>query len=147
MRWVWATLVDTAVGMYRRFVADLCADAAAGYYADQLAIARLLGIPEALLPPTWGAFEGWFAGVLASDELTVDDRAREIADAVLSPPGNTANARLMRLLAAALLPEPLRAAFGLDWGAEKAQRFGSLVESVRGLRGRPGAVDGSSNPR
>jgi uncharacterized protein (DUF2236 family) len=133
--------------MYRGFVADLPADEASDYYADQLGIARLLGIPEALLPPTWADFESWFAATVAGDGLVVNEETREIAAAVLKPPGGTANAKLMRILSAALLPERLRAAYGLDWGAEKAARFAALVGSVRGLRGRPGALDGGFDPR
>ena len=47
MCWVWATLVDTAIAVYARFVAPLDAEALADYYADQVRMARLLGMPAA----------------------------------------------------------------------------------------------------
>jgi len=141
-RWVWASLVDSAVAIYECFVADLEPAALEAYYRDHCAIARLLGIPAERLPPDWPGFRAFFDRTVDGDELVVDDRAREIAAAVLAPPAGTANAKLVRILTAALLPEPLRSAYGLDWGPEKERRFESLVASVRRLRGRdPGATD------
>ncbi len=71
MRWVWATLVDTALVVYQRFVAPLDDAGLAAYYADQCVMARVLGIPAALVPPTWSEFHDYFEGVVASDVLTV----------------------------------------------------------------------------
>jgi uncharacterized protein (DUF2236 family) len=146
MRWVWATLVDTAVTMYRHFVAELAAAELAAYYSDHRSIARLLGIPEAILPPTWPEFEGWFAATVAGDVLAVDDRAREIADAVLGSSLPTADAKAIRILTTGLLPEHLRRAFGLDWNPEKEARFAGLIGSVRGLRRSENAVDAEPDP-
>jgi uncharacterized protein (DUF2236 family) len=141
MRWVWATLVDTAVAVYRLFVGDLSDDALDAYYTDHTGVARLLGIPGAILPASWPEFERWFESVIDGEELAVDDRAREIADAVLHAPLPEANTKAVRILTTALLPERLREAFGLDWNDAKAERFAALVRSVRGLRRQGGAVD------
>jgi uncharacterized protein (DUF2236 family) len=137
-RWVWASLVDSAVAIYLCFVDDLAPAALDDYYRDHCAIARLLGIPADLLPPDWRGFRAFFERTVEGGELVVDARAREIAAAVLAPPLGSANAKLVRILTAALLPEPLRSAYGLDWGPEKARKFEALVESVRQLRGRSG---------
>jgi len=147
MRWVWATLVDTAVVVYRHFVAELSAEALEGYYADQAGVARLLGIPGEILPADWPDFERWFESMIDGGELAVDDRAREIAAAVLHGPLPEANARAVRILTTALLPERLREAFGLDWNAARAERFAALVRSVRRLRDPAGAVDGGPERR
>lgn len=142
-RWVWATLVDSAVAIYECFVGDLAPAALDAYYHDHCAVARLLGVPAELLPADWPDFRAFFDRTVASDELVVDERARDIAAGVLDPPLGTANAKLLRILTAALLPEPLRVAYRLDWGPEKQRRFEALVESVRGLRGRePGVAGG-----
>ena len=45
--WVWATLVDTAIAVYRDFVAPLEGEALAEYHRDQRALALLLGAPAA----------------------------------------------------------------------------------------------------
>jgi len=135
MRWVWATLVDTALRMYRTFVREPSAAAVAAYYDDYCAIARLLGVPAATLPATWDGFAEYFAEMLAGDALAVDATARQIAAAVLDPPAGRADARAARAITLALLPVRLRDAYGLRWDERKQARFEALVESVRGLRG------------
>jgi uncharacterized protein (DUF2236 family) len=79
MLWVWATLVDTGLAIYERFVEGLDADARRAYYADHRSVARVLGVPGALVPPSWEAFRSWFDGMLESDALAVTPAAREIA--------------------------------------------------------------------
>jgi len=143
-RWVWATLVAPAVMLYRRFVSDLPPDALAAYYADQCAIARLLGIPADVLPADWPTFEAWFAATLDGDDLCVDDRAREIARAVLDGPLPESDARAVRLFTTALLPERLREAFALEWGPERRAQFAGLEAGVRALRD---GVDARAEPR
>jgi uncharacterized protein (DUF2236 family) len=140
MRWVWATLVDTALAVYRRFVAPLDAAALESYYTDQCSVARLLGIPAGLVPPDFAAFDRYFETMLDSDALTVTPTAREIAEAVLAVPGGGR----VRLVTAGLLPPHLREAFGLAWDAGRAARLASLTASVRALRP---ALDGDRHAR
>jgi len=84
--------------------------------------------------------------MLGGEELAVDDRAREIAHAVLHAPMSDANAKAVRILTAALLPENLRSAFRLEWNDAKAERFEALIRSVRGLRADTGTVDAGRDP-
>jgi uncharacterized protein (DUF2236 family) len=132
--WVWATLVDTALCGYGTFVAPLSEEACEGYYAEQCAIARLLGAPADALPPNHAAFRAWFDGCVAGDTLFVTPVAREIADAVLTPPPGLADAAQVRLITAALLPARLRDDFGLRFDAKEGARFDALLRSVRRLR-------------
>jgi uncharacterized protein (DUF2236 family) len=127
MRWVWATLVDTALVVYQRFVAPLDD-------AD-------------LVPPTWSEFHGYFEGVVASDVLTVTPTAREIGEVVLNPPGGVVGGSRMRLITAGLLPARLRDAFGLSWDAESAARLEALTASVRALRSARPPLDGAREAR
>ena len=145
MRWVWATLVDTSLAVTERFVAPLAPEALEAYYADQRALARLLGIPDRVLPRGWSAFRAWFDGMLAGDELCVGDDARAIAAVVLDPPLRTPGRGLLRVVTAGLLPQRWRDAFGLPWDAQREARFASLAASARALR--PGALDGSREDR
>jgi uncharacterized protein (DUF2236 family) len=135
VRWVWATLVDTSLLVYELFVAALAPDAREAYYAGQRVLARLLGVPAEAVPPTLADFRAWFDGMVASDVLSVGAQGRDIADAVLDPPGGTADAATVRLLTAALLPPRLRAGFALAWDASHEARFTALRASVRRLRG------------
>jgi uncharacterized protein (DUF2236 family) len=132
--WVWATLVDTALCAYQAFVGPLSEEACESYYAEQRAIARLLGAPPESLPQDYAAFRTWFDGCVDGDTLFVTPVAREIADAVLTPPPGLADAAQVRLITAALLPERLRDAFGLRFEAKQRARFDSLLRSVRSLR-------------
>ena len=139
MLWVWATLVDTAVAVYERFVEALDADARRAYYADHRSVVRVLGVPDALVPPSWEAFRSWFDGMLASDALAVTPAAREIAAGVLAPAAAISDARRLRLITVGLLPPHLREAFGLAWDDASAAKLDALSASVRGLR-RPAAA-------
>jgi uncharacterized protein (DUF2236 family) len=130
MFWVWATLVDTAAAMYERFVEPLAPEALDAYYADHRVVARILGVPEALVPATWPGFRAGFDAILDSDTLEVTPEAREIADAVLGVPGLGP----ARLVTAGLLPPRLRDAFGLSWSDENERALEDLSTSVRGLR-------------
>lgn len=139
MRWVWATLVDTAVEVYGLFVADLPPAVLETYYAQQRRVAALLGIPLADLPADWSAFRSSFDALLASDTLEVTPEARAIADAVLARVGRGP----ARAITVALLPPRLRDAFGLRWDAARAERFRALVEAVRSQRR---TVDAAGDP-
>jgi uncharacterized protein (DUF2236 family) len=139
MLWVWATLVDTAVLIYETFVGELDGDARRAYYADHRSVVRVLGVPDALVPPDWDAFRAWFDAVLESDTLAVTPAAREIATGVLEPAAAISDARKLRLITSGLLPPRLREAFGLAWDEVSAARLAALSASVRGLR-RPAAA-------
>jgi uncharacterized protein (DUF2236 family) len=133
VRWVWATLVDAALRVSECFVAPLPAEAREGYYAEQCGIARLLGVPRELVPPSHAAFAAWLERSVA-ESLQVTPLAREIAQAVLSPPAGLADGGRVRLITAALLPPSLREAYGLRYEAPQRARFEALVASVRRLR-------------
>jgi uncharacterized protein (DUF2236 family) len=134
MLWVWATLVDTALVVYQRFVALLDAAALDAYLAEQSVVARVLGIPASRVPASHADFRRYFDAMLEGDTLCVTPTAREIADAVLAAPGRLAGASQLRSLTAALLPARLREAFGLSWDETRAQRIEALTASVRALR-------------
>ncbi len=141
MLWVWATLADTALVVYQRFVAPLDAAALDAYQAEQRVVACVLGIPGERVPGCHADFRRYFDAMLEGDSLCVTPIAREIADAVLAAPGRLAGAGVMRSLSAGLLPARLRAAFGLAWDETRAKRIEALTASVRALRrDRPDAA-------
>lgn len=146
VRWVWATLADTSRVLYEHFADPLDAAVREAWYADQRLMAALLGVPALLIPADFAAFTAYFEGMLGGDELSVTDEAREIAAAVLDAPTG-ADAELVRVLTAGLLPPHLRDAFGLAWDAERAARLEALAASVRALRPRHEAVDAPPQSR
>ncbi len=142
--WVWATLVDTALAVYRDFVGPLDVFALAEYHRDQRALALLLGAPADRTPGDPDSFRRWFDDMIAGDTLTVGAAARAIARAVLGSPGVARGP--VRLITAALLPERLRRDFGIAWDDDRQRRYQQLVAGVRALRpARP--VDAHSECR
>ena len=130
--WVWATLVDTAIAVYRDFVGPLDGAALAEYHRDQRALALLLGAPADRTPGDPVSFRHWFDGVIAADALTVGPAARDIARAVLSSPG--VDCGPVPLITVALLPPRLRRDFGLAWDGDRERRYRELAAGVRALR-------------
>ena len=85
--WVHATLVESTIVAYDRWIEPLsCADQAR-YYAETLPVGRAFGIPASLLPPDLDAFEAYLESMLApGGPIEVGDLARELADSILHPP-------------------------------------------------------------
>src|SRR5262249_19655280 len=109
--WVHATLVDSALVAYERFVGPLTPRERAAYWAPSKTMARLLGVPDAMLPRTFAAFRRYVATMVTGDELTVGRDAREAAAAILRPPvpvGVTELFRLTRFVTVGLLPPVVR---------------------------------------
>jgi len=116
LMWVHATLVDTALRVYARFLRPLSGKDAERYYQDSIVVAEVLGVPRHLQPDNLVAFNRYVRHMVGT--LQVTDTARQLADAVLHPrlpfvaePGMA----FARELTAGLLPRPLRQQFGLGW--------------------------------
>jgi uncharacterized protein (DUF2236 family) len=120
LRWVYATLVESAVLAYE-WVLPLGAEEREAYYRQSKTVAALFGIPAAALPADWAAFIAYTSDLMTrSGTLGVSPAARSLAQAVLSGAGSRIRPpRWYRALTAAWIPQPLRDAFGLatDEGA------------------------------
>jgi uncharacterized protein (DUF2236 family) len=132
--WVYATLIDTVVTTTERVRGRLEPALKEAYYRDSWAFARLFGIPDALIPPDWAAFERYVDGMLASPVLTVAPPAREMARFLFGRgPGQrpTRLAGLAEALSAAMLPARLRDAFELPWGWRERALAGTVLGAAR----------------
>jgi uncharacterized protein (DUF2236 family) len=117
--WVHATLIDSALTTYSAFVRPLLDAEREAYYQEAKLVGSLLGLGGAGYPPRYTEFAGYLAGMLAGDELRVDERARDLAEVVLRPPLRRVPVAVYRPLSAitaGLLPERLRQAYGIPWG-------------------------------
>lgn len=136
--WVHATLVDTSLLTYERFVAPLTPEERSSYYADTRLLAQLLDIPDQSLPSSLPEFRRYVANMLTGDRLTVDNTGRRLAWDVLHPRGvglvPSASASLLRFVTAGLLPPRLRWAFGLKWGPGRQILLDALRRTTRLLR-------------
>ncbi|HET9782909.1 MAG TPA: oxygenase MpaB family protein [Candidatus Dormibacteraeota bacterium] len=123
--WVHATLVDSALTTYERFVHPLPARQREDFYQQMNQTAELLGVPHAKFPPTFKAFRDYVDEMIAT-ELRVGDAALELSRLVLRPkvmriPG--AMFMPLELITTGLLPASLREQYRLSWGRVHARMF------------------------
>ena len=118
LRWVYATVVESAVLAYNSVLPPLTAAEREQYYAESKTLAGLFGIPISELPADWDAFLAYNRQMHASDELGVSRAAREMAHALLAGAGTWIHPpRWYRALTASWLPERFRTEFGLPLSA------------------------------
>jgi uncharacterized protein (DUF2236 family) len=134
--WVHATLVDSALAAYERFVGTLSARSRRAYYMQSRIAARLFRIPERLIPPTYDAFRAYVDEMVGGDTLAVGTAGRELAAAILAPPLPVGVRQIVGatgLVTRGLLPPRLRAEFGLPWSAAADAALSTLAATSRAL--------------
>jgi uncharacterized protein (DUF2236 family) len=132
--WVHATLFDSALSAYERFVAPLSAAERRAYYEESKITARLFGIPDEWVPASWREFRAYMRRMLVSGELAIDSTARDIAASILDPPlpfGLHHAARPMRLFTVGLLPPRLRREYGFAWGPGRERVLAAATAGIR----------------
>jgi uncharacterized protein (DUF2236 family) len=134
LAWVHATLVDTFLLTYERFVAPLSPVERDRYCREAAGVAPLLGIPPAALPRSTGELTAYMERMFSSGEIVVTDTARSLAREVLSP-GLPWPARPLLAVAwlttVGLLPPPIRKAYGLEWSPRRDRVLRLLSVAVR----------------
>lgn len=138
--WVGATLIDSALDAYQRFFRPLTRAEREEFYRQSKALAPLLGVPESAQPDTYDEFAAYWAAMLTSDRLRVDDRARKLAAAALRPPVPLVPGMVwkpLEVLTAGLLPERLRDAYALPWRPREQRAYRVLEAMVRASRHLP----------
>jgi uncharacterized protein (DUF2236 family) len=134
MLWVHATLVETSLTIYHRFVRRLELEEQEAYYRQMAFVARLFGTPSTVIPPTLGAFREYLRDELASPRICVTAPARAVAEVILHAPLPAPLRLIMpahRLSTAALLPSRLRAEYGLRWDPGRALALQAAARSIR----------------
>lgn len=135
--WVHATLVDTALVVYDRYVSGLTRSERERYYDESRRMARVFRIPESLIPEDLASFEHYMEHMLADGgPIRVGDTARDIARAILHPPIGYVPARVfdpLNLVTVGLLPDRLRREFGLEWTGARRLLFEASRVAVRNL--------------
>jgi uncharacterized protein (DUF2236 family) len=117
LRWVHATLVETAIMSHDLVLPALSDAERERYWADTRLFASLFGIPQQDLPSDWASFQAYTAAMAESDVLAVSAAARDIAHRIFSGEATwIAPPRWFRALTAQMLPERLRIAFDLPFG-------------------------------
>jgi uncharacterized protein (DUF2236 family) len=122
LRWVYATLVESAILAYELVRPPLSPDEREQYYAESKWMATLFGLPTGALPMNWPAFIRYTTEMMESPLLAVDEDARMLGDSVLSGVGTWVRPpRWYRALTAGWMPPRLRTAFQLSFGEQEEE--------------------------
>lgn len=113
--WVWATLVDSVLRVYERFVSPLAFAEKCAYYADAARLAQWLGIPQEFVPPTFTAFNLYMGVMLYGDTLQITDDARKVVDALYAQTLRGRATRWFSFASIGILPPRLRYEYGYTW--------------------------------
>ncbi len=118
MLWVHATLVESSLAVYERFVSVLSPADKERYYQEMALVARLFGASAAVIPSSLAEFREYLEAQLAGPTITVTPPAREVAAIILEAPLPGPLRVLVpahRLSTAGVLPPRLREEYGLRW--------------------------------
>jgi uncharacterized protein (DUF2236 family) len=134
--WVLATLVDSAIVVYERYVRALSAEEREAYWQDYRVIGRLFGLADEHMPADHPAFAAYMTSMLRGPDLRITPRARELSIEIVMRPPLPLKLRpvleLANFITVGLLPPEIRRAYGFGWdpvrglalagGAEYAKR-------------------------
>lgn len=135
LAWVHATLVDSAIVTYERFIGAMGPAAKERYYQEMKRFASAFGVPEGVLPAGFRAFESWMTGRVAG--LRVTNEARKLVPGVLDPPAPRVLSPVLtvaRTVTIGLLPPVVREGFGFGWDRRREGVVGALAVSTRWMR-------------
>jgi uncharacterized protein (DUF2236 family) len=135
LAWVHATLVDSTLLAYERFVRPLTPAERDRYCVESRGMEGWLGLEPGTLPGSWGELQETLEVVRRSGQIAVGETARWLARRLLwpvLPAWLRPAARLWRLASIGLLPADLRGAYGLRWSARDQLVLDGLTRLVRG---------------
>jgi uncharacterized protein (DUF2236 family) len=122
LRWVYATLVESAVLAYEFVLPPLTTADLNAYYAESRTLAALFGLPAGAVPPDWKSFLSYCREMEQSDELGATASARVMAQSLLAGAGTWIKPpRWYRALTTSWLAPRFRCEFGLDFGPREEQ--------------------------
>jgi uncharacterized protein (DUF2236 family) len=134
LRWVYATLIDTALLAYELVLPPLTAEQREHYYRESQLFAGLFGLPKQSLPPDWAHFCSYFSAMVQSDTLSVGEATRAMArrlmtgaDLWLPVPASYQD------LTMALLPPRLLGEFGFSLDNTQRRGIDRAVALMRRL--------------
>ena len=134
--WVLATLVDSALVYYDKYVESMSEAERDAYWQDYRVVGGLFGLKDDEMPADIGEFDAYMHAMLHGSDLHVTTAARELAlQIVMRPPVGLRKRPVLEVvnfITVGLLPPGLRREFGLSWdplralmlrgGAEYAKR-------------------------
>jgi len=133
--WVHATLIDSGMVAYHRFVEPLSPAEASQYYEQSKLLAQLFEIPEGIVPDSLADFQSYMKAMIAGNQISVGPAARALAQDILYPPTWLLKPAgpLQRLITAGLLPAEIREAYALKWDEWRRRKFKLAARTIRTL--------------
>lgn len=131
--WVHATLIDTTLTVYERFVRRLTQGERDRFYLESNWATEALGIPPEMLPPDFDAFASWWDEMLTGGRIAVSQPARLIAESILYPRVPRVTRRIfdpLNTLTIGLLPASVRESYGLRWNRGRAAGFKAATFTI-----------------
>src|SRR5437016_5745589 len=130
LRWVHATLIDSALVTYETFVKPLSAREREDFYQESKLLGEILGIPREQFPATHRDFNDYLAAMTSDGPVRVGPRAMDLARLVTRPrlrlvPGPTMIP--FEVVTAGLLPPKLREQYRLPWGPAQQRVYRLMV--------------------
>lgn len=140
--WVHATLVDTALRVYGRFVEPLSGEEEQAYHLESARVAVLLRVPIERIPPTIGELRAWMGEMIGTGRVRVTPAARDVARTVLYPVRWTPRIvwDAAHLVSVATLPDALRRQYGIGWSPARdrgVERLAAITRRTLPLVPRP----------
>lgn len=120
LRWVHATLIETALLAHDLMLPPLPPEDRERYYAEARLFGGFFGIPQASLPQRWADFAAYCEAMCASDTLAVSVAAASIAHEIFGGAGTWLRMPAWyRALTARMLPPRFRDPYGFPYGDEE----------------------------
>ncbi|HXE45362.1 MAG TPA: oxygenase MpaB family protein [Conexibacter sp.] len=135
--WILATLVDSGLIVYQRYVRRLSLDEREALWQDYRTFGLLFGVPDATLPESYTAFRRYMRRMLDGEDLHVTDEARRTARRIVMRPPVPVAARplveLANFVTVGLLPSRIRAQYGFSWDPARGLALFGYTEYARRL--------------
>jgi uncharacterized protein (DUF2236 family) len=122
LRWVYATLVSTAMAVQTETGLRLTPEEKAQFYRKSKNFALLFGLTDEMLPTGLEEFEAFIREQVSGDSIVVSRPAREIASYLMTAPVRSLKPAFViyRAVTAKFLAPQLRHAYGLPYGRKEA---------------------------
>ena len=134
LRWVFSTLVESAVTAYECALGPLAAADREQYFRESKSLAGLFGLPASALPENWEAFLDYNRQMHASGTLGVSREARSMANKLLAGSGSWIHPPFWyRSLTAAWLPPRFREEFFPGFGPAERYAANTAMRRLPGI--------------
>jgi uncharacterized protein (DUF2236 family) len=131
--WVHATLIDTAIRIYDRYVEPLTVEEMDAYLRESRPVAARLGIPEETFPDSLAELREWMARRISSGTVRVTPTARVLSESVLYPsrfpPRFVWTAA--HLASFSVLPVEILRGYGISWGPSRSRAMQRVSRVTR----------------